>query len=82
MSLKSILKIRSSFFRQQIFRSVHKDISYASCPGEVPLFPYTAGQILERAAEKQPDRDAFVFPAPGVRFTYQQLLQNVYIFNF
>ena len=50
---------------------------------QVPLLSYTAGQLLERAAKKHPDKNAFIFPTPGVRLTFQQLLQKVFwiIFN-
>lgn len=81
MTFKHILSINSTFYRLLTLRSTHGAISYASCPGEVPLLPYTAGQLLERAAEKHPDKDAFIFPTPGVRFTFQQLLQKVFILN-
>lgn len=78
MASKSILSINSSFFRHFTLRSTHGAISYASCPGQVPLLSYTAGQLLERAAKKHPDKNAFIFPTPGVRLTFQQLLQKVF----
>ena len=81
MSFKGISIIKSFLPQKPTVRLIHGGISYASCPGEVPLLPLTAGQLLEKTAEKHPDKDAFIFPSHGVRFTYQQLLHKV-IFYF
>ena len=77
MSFKAISIIKSLFPQKPTVRSLHGGISYVSCPGEVPLLSLTASQLLEKTAEKHPDKDSFIFPSHGVRFSYQQLLQKV-----
>lgn len=77
MSFKGISIIKSLLPQKPTVCSLHRGISYASCPGEVPLLSLTAGQLLAKTAEKHPDKDAFIFPSHGVRFSYQQLLQKV-----
>ena len=53
-------------------------LSYAHTPDDVPYFlSFTAGELLERAADKNPDKEAFILTTPRFKFTFHQLLQQV-----
>lgn len=80
MNSKSSSLIKCYFSSLLTIRSTHKRISYAHTPGDVPLLSFTAGQLLERAADKNPDKYAFIFTTPGFKITFQQLLQQVFLF--
>ncbi len=56
--------------------SSYKALSYDYCPGETPLVSHTIGQLLEKAVEKNPNRDAFIFTAHKVRYSFFQFLQK------
>ena len=83
MHLKTCSLIKSSLSSCLIIRSKLSYLSYAHTPGDVPLLSFTAGEVLERAADKNPDKDAFIFTTPRFKFTFHQLLQQVIeYFNF
>lgn len=77
MNLKCSRLINSYLSKYFVIRAAHRGLSYEHNPGDVPLLAFTAGQLLERAAEKNPDKNAFIFTTPGVKLTFQQLFQQV-----
>ena len=78
MNLKFSFLIKSYLSPRLVIRSRLGSLSYAHTPGDVPLLSFTAGELLERAADKNPDKEALIFTTPGVKITYQQLLQQVF----
>ena len=80
MILKFSWLFRNSYYLspRHLIRSTHSGLSYANTPGDVPLLSFTVGELLERAADKNPDKEAFIFATPGVKITYQQLFQQVF----
>lgn len=51
--------------------------SYRQGKAERPLLGTTVGVQVEEAAEKNPDKEAFIFCNDGIRKTYEQLLKEV-----
>ena len=54
-----------------------QQLSYAHGASRVQLLGYTINEALDRAVEKHPSREAFVFPKANVRFTFGQFAQQV-----
>ena len=54
-------------------------LSYAHGASNVALLGWTINEALDRAVEKQPRREAFVFPTANTRFTYEEFAKKVHI---
>lgn len=54
--------------------------SYAHGTSSIPLFYCTIGDVLQRTAERFPDREAMVFVEDGVRKTFAQFQQDVSLY--
>ncbi|XP_063989911.1 medium-chain acyl-CoA ligase ACSF2, mitochondrial [Diachasmimorpha longicaudata] len=52
------------------------NLSYKYNPGTIPLVDMTVGQLIERAANRWPNREAFVSIPQGVRITYKEALER------
>lgn len=70
-------------------KSVHVDspptapaltTSYVRSSPSTPLVLHTVGEVLQRAVERFPDREALVFIEQGVRKTFAQFQQDVSLF--
>ena len=58
-------------------QEIAPQLSYAHGASRVQLLGYTINEALDRAVEKHPSREAFVFPKANVRFTFAQFAQQV-----
>lgn len=54
--------------------------SYVRGTSSTPLVLHTVGEVLQRAVERFPDREALVFVEQGVRKTFAQFQQDVSLF--
>ena len=79
MNLKFCSLTKSYLYPRLIVRSTLGSLSYAHTPDDVPLLSFTAGELLERAADKNPDKEAFILTTPRFKFTFRQLLQQVLV---
>jgi non-ribosomal peptide synthetase component F len=71
----TICNVRLTNFRDEPVRDERP--SYIHGIGSMPLIGATIGQLLEQAANRHPDREAFIVSHQRVRLTFQQLLQQV-----
>ena len=60
-------------------QAITPQLSYAHGASKVQLLGYTINEALDRAVEKHPGREAFVFTKANVRFTFAQFAQRVCI---
>lgn len=54
--------------------------SYVRGTSSTSLVLYTVGEVLQRAVERFPDREALVFIEQGVRKTFAQFQKDVSLF--
>jgi hypothetical protein len=68
-----------TFFRSPI--SAYKP-SYLHCPGAVPLFALTLGQLVQKAAEQWGERKALVSVYEEQSYSFKEVLEKVTCFVF
>ncbi|XP_072028813.1 medium-chain acyl-CoA ligase ACSF2, mitochondrial-like isoform X2 [Amphiura filiformis] len=59
---------------------VTRQLSYSHGTGDIPLFPYTIGQMLNKTAQEYPDNEMYVFYADKERYTFSKFRDQTHQF--
>ncbi|XP_072028134.1 medium-chain acyl-CoA ligase ACSF2, mitochondrial-like [Amphiura filiformis] len=57
-----------------------RQLSYSHGTGDIPLLPYTIGQMLNKTAQEYPDNEMYVFYADKERYTFSEFRDQTHQF--
>ncbi|XP_072028133.1 medium-chain acyl-CoA ligase ACSF2, mitochondrial-like [Amphiura filiformis] len=57
-----------------------RQLSYSHGTGNIPLLPYTIGQMLNKTAQEYPDNEMYVFYADKERYTFSEFRDQTHQF--